>query len=63
MSGLGLLSENMWSLCLDSSSTLSNPVTWAGGGVLHQAEADELLKALGAKAPGFIPQLGTPQPN
>lgn len=27
-SGLGLLVENMWPLCFDSSSTLSKPVTY-----------------------------------
>lgn len=27
-SGLGLLVQNMWPLCLDSSSTLSKPVTY-----------------------------------
>lgn len=31
-SGLGLLVENMWPLCFDSSSTLSKPVTYAPGG-------------------------------
>lgn len=63
MSGLGLLSENIWSLCLDSSSTLSNPVTWAERRVLHQAKADELPKALASRPPGFIPQLGTTEPE
>ena len=56
----------MWSLCLDSSSTLSNPVTWAGGGILHQAAADgppsEALKALAPRPLSWGPR-GLPEPH
>lgn len=50
-SGLGLLVENMWPLCLDSSSTLSKPVTytlsrkqWIIPGLYHSIRIESFLQ-------------------